>query len=175
MISIYRLFEDADDKYADAKKKNVGIPPALKSNDINIKNHMTTIKNYGLGPIDPRQSNDKFWNDKATKWKISSGDARGRLCMNCEHYLSTSKIIDYIDNGPAVNFKTSSLPTPETIVDIESKPVAYCSLYDITCSPTRTCDSQEMGGPIDDFKSDAIKFSAAVQKNLETDEVDKYL
>ena len=166
MISVYHLFEVS---------KKEDIPPALADNNINIKNHMSTIKNHGLGPIDPKQSNDEFWNGKATKWKIQAGDARGHLCLNCEHYLATQKIMDYIINGPAIHFKVSDLPTPIKLADIESEPVAYCTLYDITCSPTRTCDSQEMGGPIDDVKSSAIKLSGVIQRDLETDEIDKFL
>jgi len=137
-------------------------PIALTSNQVNIKNHKKTIKEHGLGPADPRKSNDEFWKDKASKWKVSVGDARGRLCANCEHFLQTTEVKDCIDNGPAKNFKTSMVDP--SIADIESKPVAYCMLYEITCSPTRTCDSQELGGPIDDVKYQAIKTAQALDK-----------
>ena len=137
-------------------------PIALTSNQVNIKNHKKTIKEHGLGPADPRKSNDEFWKDKASKWGVSVGDARGRLCANCEHFLQTTEVKDCIDNGPAKNFKTSMVDP--SIADIESKPVAYCMLYEITCSPTRTCDSQELGGPIDDVKYQAIKTAQALDK-----------
>jgi hypothetical protein len=52
-----------------------------------------------------------------------------------------------------------------SIVDIESKPVAYCNLYEITCSPLRTCDSQELGGPIDDVKMAAIEQAKALKES----------
>lgn len=130
-------------------------PLPLQNNALNIKNHKTTIKEHGLGPADPRQANTAFWQDKASKWGVTEGDARGRLCANCEHYLETTKIKQCIDSGQAAKFKTSMVD--KSLVDIESKPTAYCMLYDITCSPVRTCDSQEMGGPIDDVKYEAIK------------------
>lgn len=135
-------------------------PLPLQNNNLNIKNHLKTIKEHGLGPADPRKPNIVFWKDKANKWGVTEGDARGRLCSNCEHYLNTSKIEECIDNGPAKDFKTSMVDP--SIADIESKPVAYCMLYEITCSPIRTCDSQELGGPIDDVKYEAIKVAKAL-------------
>lgn len=135
-------------------------PLPLQNNNLNIKNHLKTIKEHGLGPADPSKPNVVFWKDKASKWGVTEGDARGRLCANCEHYLNTSKIEECIDNGPAKDFKTSMVNP--SIADIESKPVAYCMLYEITCSPVRTCDSQELGGPIDDVKYEAIKAAKAL-------------
>ena len=133
-------------------------PLALQNNKVNIINHKKAIKENGLGPADPRKPNTEFWAAKGKTWGISEGDARGRLCSNCEHYLSTTDIKDCIDNGPAKTFKTSMVDP--SIADIESKPTAYCMLLEITCSPTRTCDEQELGGPIDDIKAklfDAVK------------------
>lgn len=138
-------------------------PLPLQNNKLNIKNHISTIKFHGLGPEDPRQPNNEFWANKAGKWGISEGDARARLCANCEHYLETSEIKECIDNGPAKDFKTSMV-SPK-LVDIESKPVAYCMLYHITCSPLRTCDDQEPGGPIDDVKYQAIKQAKALEES----------
>ena len=132
-------------------------PLPLQNNKLNIKNHIKTIKDHGLGPADPRQPNTQFWKDKAKKWGVTEGDARGRLCANCEHFLETTKVKECIDSGQAKNFKTSMVDP--SIADIESKPVAYCMLYEITCSPTRTCDSQELGGPIDDVKYEALKLA----------------
>lgn len=125
-------------------------PLSLQSNSLNKKNHIYVLENHGLGPADPRQPNEEFWKQKAMRWMTTEGLARGRLCANCEYYVNTSQIEDCIANGPAFNFKTSSV-APE-IVDIEEHPVAWCSKFDITCSPTRTCDEQEMGGPMDDAR-----------------------
>ena len=138
-------------------------PLPLQNNALNIKNHQKTIKLYGLGPADPRKSNSEFWQDKAERWGVTEGDARGRLCANCEHYIQTTEIQDCIEEGQAKDFKTSMVDP--SIVDIESKPVAYCNLYEITCSPTRTCNSQEMGGPIDDVKMAAIKQAQALKES----------
>ena len=125
-------------------------PLPLTDNSINIANHLTTIEEHGLGPADPREPNREFWSAKAVLWGIEEGDARARMCCNCNHYWDTTQVRDCIANGPAYNLKASNLPLTPKWADIESHPVGYCDLYDITCSPIRTCDSQEMGGPIDD-------------------------
>jgi hypothetical protein len=138
-------------------------PLALQSNKVNIANHLKAIKENGLGPADPRQPNIAFWQAKGKKWGITEGDARGHLCSNCEHYLATTDIQNAIDDGPAKNFKASDVDP--SLVDIESKPVAYCMLLKITCSPVRTCDEQELGGPIDDAKAGML--NAAKQYDLE--------
>ena len=85
-------------------------PLPLQNNKLNVINHLKTIKLHGLGPADPKQSNAAFWQDKAKKWKTTEGDARGRLCSNCEHYLVTTPIDECIINGPALNLKASDLP-----------------------------------------------------------------
>jgi hypothetical protein len=127
-----------------------GCPLPLQNNKLNVQNHLYTIANHGLGPTDPRQPNEEFWKQKAVKWGCTEGDARGRLCANCEYYVNTTQIQDCIANGPAYELKASQLPITPKWADIESHPMAYCVKFDITCSPVRTCDEQEMGGPIDD-------------------------
>ena len=138
-------------------------PLPLQNNALNIKNHKKTIKLHGLGPADPRQLNDAFWKDKAKRWNISEGDARSRLCANCEHYIQTSDILECIEEGPAKKFKTSMVDP--SLVNIESQPQAYCSLYEITCSPLRTCNDQEPGGPIDDLKYEALKLAKTAKES----------
>ena len=137
-------------------------PLPLQNNKLNVINHLKTIKLHGLGPADPKQSNAAFWQDKAKKWKTTEGDARGRLCSNCEHYLVTTPIDECITNGPAMSLKASDLPLTPKWADMESRPVAYCMLFEITCSPTRTCDDQELGGPIDDVKAAALDVAKKV-------------
>lgn len=151
-------------------------PIVLNDNKLNAENHLKVISENGLGPADPTQSNPEFWQAKATKWQTTEGDARCRLCMNCEHYLNTTEIYDCITNGESLNIKASSLPLEPKWVDIESRPVAYCTLYDITCSPVRTCDSQELGGPMDDIKVAAIALGNAIQESeIDTTELEAVL
>ena len=142
-------------------------PLPLQSNSLNIKNHMVAIEDHGLGPADPTQSNDEFWQDKATKWNCEVGDARGRLCSNCRYYVNAKFIKDCINSYPVKDLKASQLPLKPKWKDIESKPQAYCVLLDITCSPVRTCDNQLMGGPIDDEKMSLPEYKDILTKDEE--------
>ena len=151
---IYTTLEEAQTALGLAPAAVCPLP--LQDNALNAQNHLDTIANHGLGPADPREPNNEFWQAKARIWNIAEGDARGRLCANCSHFFDTTQIRDCIKNGPAWNLKASDLPLEPKWADIESHPVAYCDLYDITCSPIRTCDSQELGGPIDDIKAQAL-------------------
>jgi len=119
-------------------------PIGLQSNAVNIKNHLKAIEDANLGPADPLERNNDFWTKKAVLWGISEGDARGRLCNNCEHYFDNPDIRSCIENGPANDLKASALPLTPPWADIEDHPVGYCNKFDITCSPIRTCDEQEI-------------------------------
>ena len=141
-------------------------PEPLKDNSVNIKNHLVGINEKGLGPADPRQPNNEFWDDKAEKWGVTQGDARGRLCANCRFFVNSSDIKSCIENGPAKDLKASALPLNPKWADIESKPVAFCVLLDITCSPIRTCDFQQLGGPIDDDKRSLPKYSDILKEEM---------
>jgi hypothetical protein len=119
-------------------------PVALQSNAINVQNHLKAIEEANLGPADPLERNNAFWQDKAVLWGVSEGDARGRLCNNCEYYYDTPAIRDCIANGPSIDIKASALPLVPPWADIEDHPIGYCEKWDITCSPIRTCDDQEI-------------------------------
>ena len=116
----------------------------MQDNELNIKNHLSTIAEHGLGPADPTEPNHEFWQYKGKIWEISEGDARGRTCANCEYYFDTPDIRDCITNGPANSLKASQLPIVPPWTDIEEHPVGYCTKFDITCSPVRTCNEQEI-------------------------------
>lgn len=171
VAELIRIAKNLTEGYLKKAQIEKNCPSCLLDNEINAQNHVKTMKEHGLGPLDPRQTNMDFWNDKAKKWNITEGDARGRLCSNCEHFLETTEIKDCIENGPALNFKTSQVPYPEKIADVESKPVAVCMLYNITCSPTRVCDSQEPGGPIDDIKARAIELTKKTNAKIPAKEI----
>jgi len=142
-------------------------PLPLQSNSLNIKNHLKAIDEYGLGPANPTIPNDEFWQDKASKWNVPVGDARGRLCSNCRFYVNASVIKNCIANLPAKDLKASALPLTPKWKDIESTPQAYCVALDITCSPVRTCDIQNMGGPIDDDKINLPEYQNILTKDKE--------
>ena len=81
---------------------------------VNIDNHLRCIKLANLGPADPRQPSDAFWQAKMKKWGVQEGQARSQLCMNCEHYIATIEMLDCIKKGSGGKVKASELPiTPK--------------------------------------------------------------
>ena len=110
---------------------------------INLNNHLICIKLANLGPADPRQPSTEFWAAKMKVWKVKEGQARSQLCMNCENYIATQEMLDCIKNGDGAKIKASELPVIPKWSDIDGMPSAVCSLYNITCSSIRTCDSWE--------------------------------
>ena len=151
-----------------SKIEDTGIdacPLPLQSNSLNVKNHLKAIEYDGLGPANPTIPNNEFWKDKGTKWNVTEGDARGRLCNNCRYYINATFIKDCIASLPAKNLKASALPLTPKWKDVESTPQAYCTLLDITCSPVRTCDHQLMGGPIDDIKIQLPEFKDMLKED----------
>lgn len=143
-----------------------GCPPAILDTKINVKGHLKAIADKGLGPADPTQPNDDFWNQKARNFGVLQGDARGRLCCNCKFYINTTQVKEWIMNTDTRNLKASDLPLKPKWKDIESFPQAYCTLLDITCSPIRTCDFQLMGGPVDDDKFQLPEYKALMDEYL---------
>lgn len=153
-------------------------PVALQNNAVNVKHHLAAIAGYGLGPANPLEPNDEFWQDKADKWGIGSGEARGRLCNNCEHYFDTDLVRNCIMNGPAKDLKASDLPVEPKWTDVEEHPVGFCEKFDITCSPIRTCDEQEIrtryDNPEPDSKSNSEKIDSYELKSFEVNSGSSY-
>jgi hypothetical protein len=110
---------------------------------VNIANHLQCITLANLGPADPRQPNEEFWAAKAVKWGVKDGEARTRLCMNCEEYNDSPENQDCITSGKGAQIKASTLPLTPRWVDIDGMPSAVCDRYSITCSALRTCDDWE--------------------------------
>lgn len=142
-------------------------PLALQDNKLNIKNHLIAIEDANLGPADPLERNNDFWTAKAVLWGISEGDARGRLCNNCEYYYDTPAIRDCIANGPAMDIKASALPLVPPWADIEDHPVGYCEKFDITCSPIRTCDKQEIYERAETVEEETSPFDSSIKSSIE--------
>jgi hypothetical protein len=153
-------------------------PIAIQSNAVNIKHHLATIEGFGLGPANPIEPNEEFWAEKAVIWGIGPGEARGRTCSNCEHYYDNQFIRDCIMNGPAKDLKASTLPLTPKWADIEEHPVGFCEKFDITCSPIRTCDEQEIRtryeNPEPDSKSNSEKIDSYELQSFEVNSGDSY-
>lgn len=118
-------------------------PACLVYPGINVANHLQCIQYAQLGPADPTQPNPEFWQQKAIGWRVKEGEARTRLCMNCEHYDDSEENQQCIDSNSKNIPKASSLPINPKWVDIDGMPAAVCTRYNITCSALRTCNDWE--------------------------------
>lgn len=119
------------------------IPIALAYPEINLANHIACIQYANLGPADPRQPSDEYWQAKMDKWQVAEGIARTRLCLNCAHYKNDPETMAAIHGSPGGQMKPSQLPVTPKWADIDSMPQAVCSRWSITCSALRTCDDWE--------------------------------
>lgn len=119
------------------------IPVPLLYREINLSNHIAAIQYANLGPADPRQPSNDYWQNKMEKWGVVEGVARTRLCMNCAHYCNSEEILNAIPGSPGGEMKPSELPVTPKWADITGMPGAICSRWAITCSALRTCDDWE--------------------------------
>lgn len=118
------------------------LPPQLLYPEVNINNHLLAIKLEALGPQDPREPSQEYWQDKMQKWQVLEGEARTRLCMNCAHYDNSEEIIEYMQTQWQP-IKLEELPIPNPPVDIPGDLSACCTRWMITCTAMRTCDAWE--------------------------------
>lgn len=122
-------------------------PPAAEYKEVNLANHLMTIKLANLGPADPRQPSTLYWGDKMALWLVSEGEARTRLCMNCGNYDNSPEMLACIATGQGSTLKPSELPVSPKWADISGMPSAICTRWSITCSALRTCDDWEPEEP----------------------------
>ncbi len=111
---------------------------AIKDIHINLENRNHAIDEYGYGPLNPNESNDKFWNEKANLWKTTAEEAKKSRCHNCAAFNQTPKIIKAM--GDALG------PVGDKIV--EKANLGYCEFFYFKCAGDRTCDAWVINGPL---------------------------
>ena len=125
-----------------------GCPLAMTDKQLNIDNHMFTVQDANLGP--PSVTNPGvFWIQRADRLGITEAESLQQNCANCGYYMNTQQIKDCWDTNLAagnIPLATEVDPSWENVPN----PAGYCLKYDITCTPTRTCDKWAPGGPIVD-------------------------
>ena len=119
------------------------LPVALRYKDLNLANHLVAIERANLGPADPRQPSVLYWGDKMELWNVNEGVARTRLCMNCAHYNNSPDVMEQLPTSPGAQLRASELPITPGWADIPGMPAAICTMWSITCSALRTCDTWE--------------------------------
>lgn len=128
-----------------AAEDDDGCPPATQDIEINLENRQNAIDNVGYGPLNPKQPNDAFWQDKADRWKTTIEEARTTTCATCVFFVRTPKMLDCIETGIA---QGGSLKI-DADAAIDQAELGYCEALDFKCAASRTCNAWAVGGPIE--------------------------
>ena len=121
-------------------------PPATQNIELNLQNRQKAINEYGYGPLNPNESNNKFWLTKVDMWKLDSvEEAKSSRCGNCAAFDITTKTLDCIAKGIG-NDQGSENPFDV----IKAGKLGYCRFLKFKCAAARTCDAWVVGGPITD-------------------------
>ncbi len=118
-------------------------PTATKDIPTNLKNRQNAIDTANYGPLNPNESNEKYWNAKADMFEGDVEAAKKALCGNCSFFVQTKAILDCIAEGIGGDVK-------DEWDTIEAGDLGYCEAFDFKCAATRTCDAWVVGGPIID-------------------------
>lgn len=123
-------------------------PPATQNIELNLKNRQKGIDEYGYGPMNPNEKNEKFWKKKTDMWQLDSvEEAKKALCGNCAAFDITTKTLDCIAKGIG-NDEGSEDPYEV----INAGQLGYCRFLKFKCAAKRTCDAWVVGGPLKDSK-----------------------
>jgi hypothetical protein len=121
-------------------------PTATQDIATNLANRENAIKTAAYGPLNPKEPNDEFWQDKAGRWTVTIDEARKSTCGTCVMFIRTSKMLDCIATG-----LESGDSSAENAWDaIDTAELGYCEAFDFKCAASRTCNAWVVGGPITD-------------------------
>jgi hypothetical protein len=135
-----------------AYKSPKACPVATQDVHINLKNRNHAVKEYGYGPLNPDEPNDKFWKRLADMWGITSAEAKTSRCKNCAAFVQTKEMLACIEKG--ISFDPDEPEENNTAEAVTAKVVqdkanlGYCQLFHFKCAGERTCDAWLTGGPI---------------------------
>jgi len=135
-----------------AYKSPKACPVATQDIHINLKNRNHAVKEYGYGPLNPDEPNDKFWKRLADMWGITSAEAKTSRCKNCAAFVQTKEMLACIEKG--ISFDPDEPEENNTAEAVTAKVVqdkanlGYCQLFHFKCAGERTCDAWLTGGPI---------------------------
>jgi hypothetical protein len=119
-------------------------PPATQDIQLNLKNRQNAIDNVGYGPLNPAEPNDKFWQDKATRWNTDVEEARSAICGNCVFFDRRPETLQCIETGIAEGGSGDT----SAWGSIDQAELGYCTALDFKCAASRTCNAWAAGGPI---------------------------
>ena len=136
MINLRKILNEAEIEKCPAPTQNI---------ELNLQNRQKAINEYGYGPLNPNEPNEKFWQDKADMWKLDNpNDAKKSVCGNCAAFDITTKTLDCIAKG--IGSEKDSYDV------INAGKLGYCRFLKFKCASARTCDAWIVGGPLTDDK-----------------------
>ena len=135
MIKLVNILSELDSK---------SCPLATQDIELNLKNRQKAINEYGYGPLNPNEPNNKFWQAKADMWKLDSvEEAKSSRCGNCAAFDITEKTLNCIATGIGDDEDTEN---PFDVIKVGQ--LGYCRFLKFKCAAARTCDAWVVGGPI---------------------------
>ena len=123
-------------------------PLPTQNIELNLANRQKAINEYGYGPLNPNEPNNKFWQAKVDMWKLDSiKEAKSSRCGNCAAFDITEKTLNCIAKGIGDDKGTEN---PFDVIKVGK--LGYCRFLKFKCASARTCDAWVVGGPINDTK-----------------------
>jgi hypothetical protein len=125
-----------------------GCPLPMVDKATNIANHIICAEQANLGPASVTRPGT-YWIQRADRLGITPAESETQLCSNCAWYMDTAQIKECWNTNEAagnIPLATEVNPAWENVPN----PAGYCLQWDITCTPTRSCDTWTAGGPITD-------------------------
>lgn len=120
-------------------------PVATRDITINLQNRGRAIDKANYGPMNPREPNDRYWQQLAAKWDVPVEEAKTMRCGNCAAFNQTEKMMDCIAQGLGGEGQAD-----DPMDTIEAGDLGFCEIFDFKCAAERTCDAWIVGGPITD-------------------------
>ena len=119
-------------------------PPATQDIVLNIENRQNAIDNVGYGPLNPKEPNEEFWQEKADRWDIEPVEAKKSICGNCVFFVRTPEMLECISSG----IEQGDSGEKNAWDAIDQAELGFCEALDFKCAASRTCNAWAAGGPI---------------------------
>ena len=135
MIKLTNILNEAELDKCPAPTQNISL---------NLKNRQKAINDFGYGPLNPNEPNEKFWDAKVKMWKLDSvEEAKKSRCGNCAAFDITEKTLNCIAKGIG-----DDQGSEDPFDVIKAGQLGYCRFLKFKCAGARTCDAWVVGGPI---------------------------
>jgi starvation-inducible DNA-binding protein len=142
-------------------------PPATQDIALNLENRQKAIDTAAYGPLNPKDLNSEFWQDKADRWNVDVAEAKKSVCGNCVFFIRTPKMLDCISNG----LEAGDSGKENAWDAIDQAELGYCEAFDFKCAASRTCNAWAVGGPITDDSKPSVTATAGSKPAPKKDQI----